>query len=443
MKKKITYIISIAIAMLIVVSSVTAAGAVSNEINFDTHTESLYLLNLDTDTVVYNKAAQEKRYPASTTKIMTYIVVSEQVADLDNTNVTINADVLSQLDGTESSTAGLNEYVGKSLTVTQLLNCMMVSSGNDAALVLADYVGGGDVDKFVDLMNKKAEELGCKGTHYVNPHGLQDEEQYTTAEDLAIITKYALTVKYFPEITNTTEYFLDGEEKDPLTTTNLLITPASDYYYEYAKGIKTGTTDEAGHCLISTALKDGTAYLCVALNAPIYDENGYTLDENYAAVDSKNLYEWAYSNIQMKTIIAEQDKVCETKINYVSNQDMLGLVPEYSYSTMLPKDLDDSKIEIKTQCPEVIDAPVKKGDIIGTATISYNGEELTKVNLVACETLDRSEFLYSMTIAKNIMTSPWFIVAAIVIVILFIAYLIFINRMKKTKTKEVRQPRDL
>ena len=289
MKKKITYIISIAIAMLIVVSSVTAAGAVSNEINFDTHTESLYLLNLDTDTVVYNKAAQEKRYPASTTKIMTYIVVSEQVADLDNTNVTINADVLSQLDGTESSTAGLNEYVGKSLTVTQLLNCMMVSSGNDAALVLADYVGGGDVDKFVDLMNKKAEELGCKGTHYVNPHGLQDEEQYTTAEDLAIITKYALTVKYFPEITNTTEYFLDGEEKDPLTTTNLLITPASDYYYEYAKGIKTGTTDEAGHCLISTALKDGTAYLCVALNAPIYDENGYTLDENYAAVDSKKI----------------------------------------------------------------------------------------------------------------------------------------------------------
>lgn len=444
MRKIFTYISVMTLVAVLLVSSIVPGFAVSNEIDFKTHTDTLYLLNLDTNTVVYNKGGSEKRYPASTAKIMTYVVVLEQVADVENTKVTIKQDVLDLLEGTGSSLSGLKDKVGKQLTVHELLYYMMVSSGNDAALILADFVSGGDMNKFVELMNTKAEKLGCKDTHFTNAHGLHDKNQYTTAVDLAKITKHALTQKYFTEICNTVSYDTGVEDESPLVSTNLLINPNEEnYYYEYAKGLKTGTTDEAGRCLVSTALKDNTAYLCIALHAPCYDKDGAALEENYAMKDTKSLYEWAFKNIEMKSIVGAQTNVCDVKINYASGRDNLMLTPEYGYSTMLPKNLDENAIEIKTQCPEVIDAPVQKGDIIGTATISYNGEELTKINLVASEAMERSEFIYAMTIVKNIISSPAFLGALVVIVLLFIAYMVFVSRYNKNKDKNVKKHREM
>lgn len=444
MKKKFTYIAAIFMAALLAVTSLLPAGAVNNEINFETKTDTLYLLNLDTDTVVYKKAESERRYPASTTKIMTYIVVYEQVQNLETTMVPIKQNVLDELLGTGSSIAGLEDYVGKELSVLDLLYCMMVSSGNDAALVLADYLSEGNVDNFVKLMNNKAKELGCKDTNFTNPHGLHDENQYTTAVDLAKITKCAVTLKYFTEICDTVTYYLDGEDENPLVTTNRVINPNyEDYYYEYAKGIKTGTTDEAGHCLVSSALKDGETYICVALKAPCYDADGNELEENYAMIDTKNLYEWAFENIDMKTIVGAQTNVCDIKINYASGRDKIMLVPEYSYSTMLPKDLDESEIKINTYCPDSIDTPVQKGDIVGTATITYKGEELTKMNIVASETVERSDFIYAMTIARNIVTSSVFLIAISVILLLFIAYMIMISRYNKKQKTKINNQREM
>ena len=171
MKRFSKYVIALLLVLTVTVSSVISVGAVnivSNKINFEPKSDSLYLLNLDTDTVVYNNNSAEKRYPASLTKIMTYIIVAEQVEDLENTKVTIKKDLLDTLNGTDSSLSGLSKYIDKELTVMQLLYCLMVSSGNDAALVLADYVGNGDVQYFVDLMNNKAKELGCENTNFIN-----------------------------------------------------------------------------------------------------------------------------------------------------------------------------------------------------------------------------------------------------------------------------------
>lgn len=444
MKKKFTAITAVIMCIWMLTMSVLPAAAVNNEINFTPKTDTLYLLNLDTDTVVYSQAENEKRYPASTAKIMTYIIAYEQTENLESTKVKIKQDVLDQLLGTGSSIAGLEEYVDKELSVLQLLYCMMVSSGNDAALVLADYFSDGNVDKFVEQMNSKAKALGCENTNFTNPHGLHDEKQYTTAEDLAKITKHALTLRYFTEICNTVQYYLDGDAETPLVTTNMLIDEQNEeYYYEYAKGIKTGTTDEAGFCLVSSAIKDGTTYLCVALHAPCYDEDGNDMDKNYAIADTKQLYEWAFKNIQMKTIVGAQTHVCDIKINYASGREKVMLVPEYSYAAMLPVDLSEDEIEIKTSCPEEIDTPIKKGEIIGTATVSYKGEELTRLNLVASETIERSDWVYAMTIVKNILTSPIFIGAAVLIAILFIVYMVVVSRLTKKKSANIKQQRKM
>lgn len=439
MKKMLSVISALVMAVVIMAMSAMPVGAVKNSIDFKTKTDILYLVNLDTDTVVYSQNSDKKCYPASTTKIMTYIVVTEQVKSLEETKVKIKQEVLDQLWGTGSSLSGLENYVDEELSVYQLLHCMMVSSGNDAALVLADYLGKGDVDAFVKLMNDKAKELGCKNTKFANPHGLHDDKQYTTAEDMFKITQYAMTTPYFTEVSSTVEYYIDGDDEEPLTTTNLMLNPEyKDYYYEYARGIKTGTTDEAGKCLISTALKDNVSYMCIAMKAPCYDKDGNELETNYAIQESKKLYEWAYENVTMRTVLGKDDKVASIKVNYCENAQAVNLIPEYSYATMLSKDIKDSDIKITAQCQEVIDAPVAKGTILGTATVSYKGEQLTKVNLIAAEDIEKSDFLYFKAVAMNILTSKMFTITIGVIVGLFILYVVFVNvfavkRKKKSK----------
>ena len=275
MKRHTVKIISALTALLVILlSAAVPAGAVSFPNKVDVRSESALVVSLDSGQAVYEKDPDSKRYPASTTKIMTYIVAVENIDDIDNTSIEIKKKVIDQLKGTESSTANLSEHLGKKVKVIDLLYGMMVPSGNDAALVLADYVGGGDVQKFVDLMNEKANELGCQNTHFTNPDGLHDAEHYTTARDLYLISKYALTLPYFEQISNTTEYTIAGDE-DPLVTTNYLIDKdrGGDYYYSYARGIKTGTTDEAGRCLVTTASADGHSYIAVLLGAPLKETN--------------------------------------------------------------------------------------------------------------------------------------------------------------------------
>ncbi|MEE1155032.1 MAG: D-alanyl-D-alanine carboxypeptidase family protein, partial [Acutalibacteraceae bacterium] len=376
MKKKLSAVVALLMSITVIMFSTVPVGAVKNKIDFKTKTDILYLVNMDTDTVVYSKNADKKCYPASTVKIMTYIITTEQVENLEGTKVEIKEEVLDQLAGTGSSLSGLENYIGEKLSVFQLLHCMMVSSGNDAALVLADYLGKGDVDAFVKLMNNKAKELGCKNTRFTNPHGLHDKNQYTTAEDMLKITRYALTTPYFTDVTDTDEYYISGDDAEPLVNTNkMILADEKDYYFEFAHGIKTGTTDEAGRCLISTALKDDVSYICIAYNAPCYDEDGYELDTNYAILESKKLYQWAYKNVTMRTVLGVSDKVASINVNYGEGADKVTLVPEYAYSTMLASNIKDDDIIITAKCQDVIDAPVAKGTVLGTATVTYNGEE--------------------------------------------------------------------
>ena len=447
MKKKL-FSLFLAFAVLCGSGLCLPAGAAVYNIDFETTAKAIQLVNMDTDTVVYQKDADKKMEPASTTKIMTYIVTVENIKDLDGTIITVTQRVVDELLGTGSSLAGV--MAGEELTVMQLLNCMMVPSGNDAALVLADYIGGGDSQKFVDMMNEKAKELGCKNTHFMNPHGLHDDNHYTTAEDLCIMTKYALGLPYFSEITSKTYYEIPPTNTSPqarkIYTTNMLITQNSggNYYYKYCKGIKTGSHDQAGYCLVSTAMKDGYSYLCVTLGAPSVDAEGKRVQTNGSFVDTKALYEWAFDSLRLKTVLHQEESVGQVKLDLAWNQDKLLLVPEKDYSTILPKDVSETSVIITPHLPESVEAPVKKGQIIGTATLSYANQTLTEINLVASESVERSELLHSANTVKEIFSSTWFLIVAAVIVLLVVIYIILAiiyNRKKKNlrKVKKYRK----
>lgn len=429
--------------IMISVLTVTASAATFTA-NVDTTCRAVYMVNLDTGITVYDKNSTQKMYPASTTKIMTYIVTVENVSDVKNTKVIVDQDVLDELLGTGSSLSGLEYFVGQTVTVYDLLNCLMIKSGNDAALLLANHVGGGSVQKFIDMMNSKAQELGCKDTHFMNPHGLHDEDHYTTAQDLATIMQYAQTLPDFNEICGTVSTYIsaDSEKMYPLVTTNYLIDKVNggDYFYEYCKGGKTGTTDEAGYCLCSTASNGGYTYMCIALGAPAVTSDGTEVESNGAMVDTKALYEWAFENLELKTVVDEKRPICEVPISLAWDRDTVQLVPQGSFSTILPSDIESSSIDIKTDVPDTLTAPVLEGNVIGTATVSYAGQELCSVNLIAAETVERSKMLYFLESAKKILHSRWMILAISIVVILFIIYIIIthIYNSKKKKNREMK-----
>ena len=448
-KKSLTVISLIFVFCIIITSSVISTGAISYPNDVKTQSDSILLVNMDSGQTVFEKDADSKRYPASTTKIMTYIIAVENIDDLENTRIPIKEKVLNVLKDTGSSLANVEEHVGETMSVIDLLYSMMVPSGNDAAVVLADYVGNGSIDNFVKLMNDKAKELGCKNTHFENPDGLHNDNHYTTARDLYIITKYALTLPKFAEITNTNTYYCEGEEY-PLITTNYLIDPnrGGDYYYMYAKGIKTGTTDQAGRCLVTTATADGYSYMAVLLHAP-YEEGK---SEEYGTMtDAADLFRWALTSLELSTVATASTPVCEEKVNLAWGKESVQLMPEKNLSAIVPKDIEKKNIIVETDVPESVDAPLELNEKVGTATIYYkdnNGgekQEITKVNLVSSEKIEMSGFLFVLNVISTVFQSYWFLVVIGIIVIILICYFISskINRKRRKKNRRVKNYRNL
>lgn len=428
-------------------SSAVASGAVTQSAaqsgdsvfkpNFTLNSKAAALVNLDTDTNVFEQNANQKMYPASTTKIMTFIITIENVKNVDTATMTYTDKEKKIIDGTGSSTAGLK--VGEKFSIHQLLYAMMVPSGNDAALLLATYVGNGDVSKFVAMMNSKAKALGCTGTHFVNPNGLHNVNHYTTAHDMALMAKYALNLNYFQEICNTTVYNLtplnQPTVKRQLTTTNAMIDRGAQgglYYNPYVKGIKTGRTSESGRCLVSTAIYGGRTYLCVLMGAPINEKQYGEM------IDTTNLYKWIYSNFNLVQVASSKQPIWEVPLNYAWNRDSITLYPEKDVTAVLPEGVSANSVEVTPNVNSAVNAPVQKGQIIGTATLTYAKQKLATVRLVSNEDISRSELVHSASAAKAVFTAPWFVVIFIVILILLAVYIVlavFYSRRKSDLRK--------
>ncbi|MBQ6387835.1 MAG: D-alanyl-D-alanine carboxypeptidase [Ruminococcus sp.] len=259
--------------------------------------QTAILINMDNQQPVYEKAADKRMFPASTTKIMTYIIARESIDDLDATRIQVKQELLDQLLDSGCSMAHLNQHVGETMSARDMFYSMLLPSGTDATLALADYVGNGNLDTFVEMMNDKAKTLGCKNTHFTNPSGLHDDNHYTTARDLSTITQYALSVPDFATITNTKEWLCEGDT-EPLTNTNYMIDPAHpEFYYPAARGIKTGTTDQAGRCLVTSADSRNRKFLLVLMGAP-YQEGKYVEYDTFT--DAKDIFNWALNELQLK-----------------------------------------------------------------------------------------------------------------------------------------------
>lgn len=427
------------LTILIFISSAFSTSAAANyNAEMEPTADIVLLFSLDDGTVLFEKNADKVTAPASLTKITTAVLTIEKCPDLDK-KITIPAYCITLLNGTGSSTAGLK--AGEEISIRNLLYCLLVKSANDAANVLADYVGGGSIDNFVTMMNSFVTELGCKNTHFVNAHGLDAEGHYTTANDLALITKHAMTLNVFMDICDTYSYKLPATNKNNernILSTNWLINPNfKTYYYEYIHGIKTGTTTNAGQCIISKASKDGYNYLCIVMGAQPADVNGDGNKDNCAFLECKKLCKWAFENIRLEKIADVSQIVTVVDVALSLDADHVRLVPANDVTALVPTGNGKDSIliqPIKESTPEKVNAPVKKGEVIGKANLLYADKVIATVDLVAAEDVRVNVFLWIFHGVKVVVTSPVFIILVVIAIIIGVSYL-YISRKDSKKAK--------
>lgn len=451
-KKLFCVLLCLTFSFLIILPSASAYTPT----NFDIDAEGALLINTDTGNIIYTKNADKRLYPASLTKLMTALVLYENTEDIDSETITVSQYAINSLQGTDSSVGGLK--VGEVLTVRQMLYVLLLSSANDGANAIAEHVSG-SIEDFCKKMNDKAAALGMTNTHYVNAHGLHDDEHYTTVNDMYKLTTAFLAVDILRDISYTTKYKLEATNKSSsrtLTTTNFLLLNNSErcsaekyrgqlYYYKYAKGVKTGYTDMAGRCLITTASKNGYNYMCILMKCPVYDENGRKIRIEFG--DTKALYEWAFNDFEYRTIIKNDEIVGEAPINLAWDTDFISAIPAKSVSAIVPKVSDNSTISLEIKWhQESFDAPIKKGDSLGICNIIYSKEVLGTVDLIASQDVERSALMYIGSGAKSITSKIfnsvifWIIIAIIILFFaIFIISLLILNSPRRRKKRNKRR----
>lgn len=397
---------------------------------------SSILVNGDTGMVLYENNADSRQYPASITKVMTALVVLENVQDLSETVTAIEAD----FEDVTADSSNADIKVGETMTVLDLLYCLMLPSANEAAYILARHVGG-SYENFIDMMNTKAAAIGCTDTNFVNPCGLHDDDHYTTARDVYLMCATAMEDETFALIANTAVKTISAtnfhEERKVYTTNMLTYSSSQPWFYAYCKGIKTGHTSQAGYCLAAYAEYKNANLYSVVLGCT--ESTDGTVEKSFT--ETKRLFEWGFENFQAKTLVAKGDNVAEIDIRLSADVDKLVLTTKQDLIATIPTDLEIDEMEVNKTIPESVDAPIQAGDVLGSVTYSYAGKDYATVELVALVDVERSEVLYYASLLEDFFHQPVFQFALLVFVIFLLLYVVFkvsVGRARRRKKRKAQ-----
>lgn len=433
MKKYRILSILLLCVILSLLTGVVAAGsgsAILDEMQIEA--KSAILLDADYGEVLFDQDAYVKRYPASITKVMTAMLTIEAInrGELSESQIVTLGDELSVGIGEGGSTADLK--TGEELALKDLLACALVKSANEACNALAVTVSG-DVDTFVALMNQRAAELGMEDTHFTNTHGYHDDDHYTTAYDIALMCQQAMNYELFRAIVSSKTYTVPAtnlSEQRVLYDTNGLISNWHylGYTYEYATGVKTGSTPEAGLCLASSAEKNGKHLIAVVLGA----ERGTKADGSVLYTqfsESKRLLAWGFQNFSRQEVLNGNNILTTVPVTLGVDTDCVSVHPGGTLEVCLPNDMDPSTFTVDwSLTDETLEAPVTVGQVLGTVTVSSGvGDAKTiygTLDLVAYNSVERSDFLYTLDRIKKVVSSIWFKILILVVIIAIVVLVI-------------------
>ncbi len=332
--------------------------------NLNVNANAALIIETNTGKVIYEKDGDEQNYPASVTKILTAILVLEN-CNLDDVAIASESAISQIPDG--YVVAPLK--VGEEMKIKDLLYALMLKSANDAAYVLAEHVGK-NVDFFSDMMNQKAKEIGCTGSHFVNPNGIHNERHYTTANDMYLIAKYAMQNEEFVKIVSTMEYTLPATNKYEaedrvMRNTNSFINPDSSFYNKNVRGIKTGTTAQAGNCLITDVARDGLEFITVLLGAET---------SNGKFSETEKMINYAYDNYTLTKIHSKGDVIKTIEIeNATEETKSLNVLIDREIIVINNKENDANKTIPDIKLNDEILAPIMAGDELGTISFDVDG----------------------------------------------------------------------
>ena len=396
--------------------------------------EAAILLDLTTGEVLYEQNADEKLYPASTTKMMTCILALE---NLDMNKVLTMDD---EVHATGGSVIGLKD--GENISVEVLINALMVRSANDCGVGLAKGISG-SVASFADKMNAKAEELGCTGTHFVNPHGLHDDEHYTTARDLSIIAQYCMKNETFREIVRQPMYTVPATNMNPevlVVNTNYMLNDENDANriyvgnelryckYDGCIGIKTGYTSQAGGCLVAAATRGNTTLLSVVLKSSTYGR----------FADSIKLLDWGFENYRTLNV-AKAGEDTGTIAVKKGEFNKVGTELSSDIYVTVPNDAADSIIQPDVRIDESIKAPVSAGTVVGKYVIVESGNEVAAYDIITTEDIAEGGFLSNFGIEDSVARKIKYTILGIFL-LLFTALVVWVlYKRHETKVKRARR----
>ena len=407
--------------------------------DFDLDAKAGLLIEADTGEILYEKNAHQENYPASLTKIMTALLVFEAIDDgklslSDSVTATESA-----FEGLASDGSTADIVPGETMTVEQLLNCMLIVSANETCNILGEYISG-SVEAFVARMNERASELGCEHTHFANATGLHNSQHYTTAWDLYLITREAMKHEKFMEICNSKSYTVPAtnmtEKPRELHSTNFLISNwrARGYVYRDAQGIKTGSTPEAGYCLISSAVRGSRHMISVVLGAErVTLEDGVTI-QTRSFSETSRMFDWGFDNFARRDILSSADLIQEVPVALSSEASYVSTHAAEDLSCLLPNNIEPEDLErTVTLKSETVDAPVAAGDVLGTLTLSYKDTVYGETELLALNDVSASWFLTAQRRVVDFFAKPLVKVLLVVLVLLIVGLIVYTTMFSRRR----------
>ncbi len=398
-----------------------------------------YVVNLDTNIVVYEKNSETPLSAASLTKLMTTLLLLENYQDqLDSISLTAPSYVYDLIweQSTNASSADIRR--GETQSLRNLLYAMLLPSGNEAAYIVADYIGGGSIDNFVAMMNDEAKAMGCTGTTFVDPCGL-NPNNITTARDAYLILRALTAYDVFSTVVGTPSYDMGTNDRYTtpgtyiIQTTDKLITNSS-YHRDYTKGGKTGSLGEWQN-FAGWHSQDGESYISILLNVP-YDADPEGMRP--ALVETATIMDWVFDTYTIAPALDTTQPITEVRVAYSTQADTVMLYPADNMMTLLPREGGAALTEQVFNVPDQLPAPIKQGDIVGTVTLTIEGETIGTADLIAGSDVSRNQLLYTISRVSLFFSSTYFKVVVILTMLVIGAYLIFTaGRILRIWSKEV------
>lgn len=437
MKKFLRTAILLLLCAVLLATGVSAADYVPP---FDLSAQAVYLINLDSERVIYEKNATERIEPSALAQLMTVILALEKADDPANEILAMKPYIEDEMYRKNIALGGIRLaglYRNEEISLQSLLYAVMLRDANEASMIIADYFGDGSIPYFVEMMNERAAELGATDTNFTNPTGLPDAKSYTTARDICILARHAMSLPGFLDLIAVTTY--DGgptsrQEHLYWHANNKLMQSGSEFYNPAVEGIKVGYHNDLGSFAVTQAKKDGYTYLAVLMGCTSVDSEGQDTSYNQAFVETSRLYGWAFDTFRVKTLLEKGKSFGEVPLRLCWGKDFLRIMSADNFTALIPDEIEASSIRHELVLPSYLEAPIEKGEMVGEVRLVLAGEQIGRVGVVSAETVEVSRTLLMLDKLIGVTETFWFkfiVVFLVTLILLYIALMVVRNRNKR------------